>query len=137
MHKVHFGSESEYVKIVVPKTFSSEGWGQATVIISVECFRGEINPWVQAGDFECLSLELRALYETLKGKAEFAPLENQFSLELTALTGGHVELKGYASAHTSHGNKLEFELALDQTYLQRPLARIEEICSHFKPRLDY
>ncbi len=75
MNVIHFGTDSEYVKIGLPHSYSTEGWAQAEVDIAVRCFHGTINPWVEAADLRRFTKALRALYESLQGEAEFSPLE--------------------------------------------------------------
>lgn len=67
MNIIKFGSESEYVKLEIPTSFSTEGWAQISVEIRVNCFSGIINPWIDSADIELFAIGLRKLYETLKG----------------------------------------------------------------------
>jgi hypothetical protein len=127
MTDIHFGTESEYINISLPSSFSDEGWGQAIVEIAVRGFRGIIHPWVETGDFERFTTQLRAMYESLEGQAEFCPLEKQFVLKLVAKSGGHVQASGEAWSQATYENKLEFELQLDQSYLLAPLQDLESL----------
>lgn len=127
MSIIHFGTESEYIKITLPRSYSTEGWAQADVEIAVRCFHGRINPWVEAADFERFTNKLRALYETLQGEAEFSPLEKQFTLKFVGTVGGHVQVAGEAWSQATHENKLEFTLEIDQSYLLAPLRELESL----------
>jgi hypothetical protein len=77
MNTVQFGSESEHVRITLPDSYSIEGWAEADVEIVVQGFQGKLAPWVESADFGIFASQLRVLYESLKGKAEFRPMEGQ------------------------------------------------------------
>jgi len=127
MSVVHIGSDSEYVAITFPASYSTEGWAQADVEISVNCFRGNIRPYIEAKDIGPFTTQLRALYETLKGEASFTPLEQQFTLRIKSVGGGRLHLEGEAWSQAAHENKLAFELELDQSYLPKPLSVLESL----------
>lgn len=129
MNTVQFGSDSEHVRITLPDSYSTEGWAQADVEIAVQGFQGKLAPWVEAADFGIFASQLRVLYETLEGKAELRPMEEQFILLLTASTLGHIKVSGEAWSHATYGSKLEFEFELDQSYLAQPLSELERVQS--------
>jgi hypothetical protein len=122
---INFGTSSEHIRIALPASFSAEGWGQADVDIAVAGFNGRLHPWVERQDFTLFAAQLRQLYETLSGSAEFAPIERQLTFCLTAGVGGHIELSGEALFGPTFQNRLSFKLDLDQTYLREPLQKIE------------
>ncbi|GAB4060898.1 WapI family immunity protein [Uliginosibacterium sediminicola] len=127
MNVIHFGTESEYIKIMLPSSYSTDGWAQASVEIAVNRFRGEINPWMEAVDFELFTKQLRSLYESLRGEAEFTATEQQFNMKLAASTGGHIQITGEAWSLATYENKLSFVLELDQSYLLAPLRVLESL----------
>lgn len=127
MNVIHFGTDSEYIKIMLPRSYSTDGWAQADVEISVHGFQGKINPWVEAADFESFTKKLRALYESLQGEAEFSPLDKQFTLKFVGAGGGHINVTGEAWSQATYENKLTFMLELDQSYLQAPLRELEDL----------
>jgi hypothetical protein len=127
MKVIHFGTDSEYIKITLPHSYSTEGWAQADVEISVNGFQGKINPWVEAADFESFTKTLRALYDSLQGEAEFSPIEKQFTLKFVGAVGGHIHVTGEAWSQATYENKLTFKLELDQSYLQAPLRELENL----------
>ena len=47
---------------------------------------------------------------------------------------GHIALKGLATDAPGTGNRLEFELALDQTYLPSAIGELDEIVRSFPVR---
>jgi hypothetical protein len=127
MNVIHFGTDSKYIKLTLPDSYSTEGWAQARVEIAVHCFRGEISPWVEAVDFELFTKQLRSLYESLQGEANFKPIEQQFTMKLAANTGGHIQVTGEAWSLATYENKLSFVLELDQSYLLAPLRVLESL----------
>ncbi|MGM9428850.1 WapI family immunity protein [Hydrogenophaga sp. MI9] len=129
MNTVHFGSESEYVKIELPNSYLSQGWAQAKVEISVNCFQGSIACFFDAADLESFAKQLRSLYDTLNGLAVLKPLDEQLVLELAATAGGHIKLEGEAWSQARYENRLQFLLALDQSFLPGPLATLEMLAA--------
>jgi len=125
MATIHLGSESEYVKITLRPPYSSEGWCQASVEIAVSCFRGHIEPWLEAGDMERFASQLRRVYESLEGEAKLVPRDEQFTLHVQARVGGHVTVSGVAWSKATFENKLEFGMELDQSFLPSALAQLE------------
>ncbi|MBV8247041.1 MAG: hypothetical protein JO200_01180 [Comamonas sp.] len=129
MSTIHIGSESEYVKITLGLPFSTEGWCEASVEIAVSCFHGRIEVWLDAFAIENFAIQLGAVYESLQGKASLLPLEGQFTLVLHAQTAGHIHVDGTAWSKATCGNKLEFELELDQSFLPKVLVQLQEAIS--------
>src|SRR5690606_23010440 len=107
MNIIKFGSESEYVKLEIPPSFATEGWAQISAEIRVNCFSGTINPWIDSSDIELFTVSLRKLYETLKGEAEFMPLDKQLTLKFESKTGGKISVTGIAWSQARYENKLE------------------------------
>ena len=125
MLDIQFGTETEFVKIKIPDSFLKDGWGQVDVEIAVNCFQGQVRPWIESWDLEQFTKQLRTLYDCLKGKAELSPRDKQFTLKFVAASGGHIEVSGEAWSQASYENKLEFTLDLDQSYLLVPLSELE------------
>jgi hypothetical protein len=119
METLRIGSVHEYLAISCPDGPSDEGWMRTRTEIVVDGFRAEIRPWFQSGDFVAFEAPLRKLYESLEGEAKLDPLEEQLVLTLNARTGGHILLTG--EARSDWGNRLTFEIEMDQSYLLEPL----------------
>lgn len=124
---IHFGSESEYVKIDLPPSYWTDDWAQADVEIAVRGFRGRIRPWVEAADFDIFTAQLRAMYDSLIGEAEFLPREKQFTLKFACGATGHIRVTGEAWSLATYENKLEYVLELDQSFLLAPLQELEAL----------
>lgn len=126
MTPIRFGGDAEYIQITPPETNDRDGWGRADVEIAVRAFNGRICPYVETRDFERFTRQLRGVYETLKGAAEFLPMEKQFTLRIEATGLGQMRLTGEAWSEATYGNKLVFELNLDQTFLKEPLEALTD-----------
>jgi len=127
MQAVHIGSSTEFIEIRLPESYSSEGWAQAEVKLCLRRFRGDIQPWVEAADFERFERELSALYQSLQGEANFEPLDQQFVLRLVGAAGGHIQVTGKAWSEATYGDMLSFSLDIDQSYLQAPIQELQAI----------
>jgi hypothetical protein len=132
MNIVQFGSDAEHIKIQIPESFSLEGWAQTSVEIKVNGFCGVITPYFNTEDFELFLPNLRKLYESLKGSAEFIPLEKQLVLTFEGKSGGHISISGTAWSQASYENKLEFSIEIDQSYLQEPIKILERLVTKNK-----
>lgn len=127
MSVVHFGTETEFVKIKLPDSYCEKGWAQAEVEIAVQCFSGIIRPWLDVEDMVPFTSQLRALYETLSGTAALCPRDEQFTLNFVETAGGHISVTGIAWSEATYGNKLMFDLGIDQTFLPAPLQVLEAL----------
>ncbi len=134
MAVIHIGSESEYSKITLPSSYSTKGWAQADAKTAVHGFHGQVKPWVDGADFEIFTAQLRLVYESLQGEAEFSPIEKQFTLKLVCKVGGHIKVSGTAWSQATCENKLEYVLELDQSYLLGPLRKLEDLLALNKRR---
>lgn len=66
------------------------------------------------------AVNLNELYETLSGSVRLEePYGMHCFLEFTAVTGGHIRIKGYIhnKMGVGYGHELTFENEVDQTYL--------------------
>jgi hypothetical protein len=124
---LHLGSQAEFVRITVPASFSGEGWAQVTFEVSVQCFHGTVQAFLERADLEFFSQSLVPLYESLVGKAELAPVEGQLSLVLSGNGRGAITVSGFALARAAFGSKLQFEFELDQTYLPSVIAELQAL----------
>ena len=111
-----------------------DNWVNVSVSISVGAFAGKYDATFLASDFIGFRAGLQALHELLEGTASFSTIEHQLSLEFTGDGRGHIALKGLAIDASGTGNRLEFELALDQTCLPSALGELDEILRSFPVR---
>lgn len=126
METIYIGTPCEFVSILFLEPLSEEGSVHADVEISVDGFQGRIRPFFEKADFERFANGLREVHRTLQGEAELRPRDEQFVLRLKAARGGHIELEGEAFSKAAYGNRLTFEIALDQTCLPEPIQALEK-----------
>lgn len=112
-----------------------DNWVRVSVLVAVGAFSGEYAATFLTSDFVDFRAGLQALHESLEGNAVFSTLEDQLSLELTVNGRGGIALKGVALDAPCTGNRLEFKLDLDQSYLPSVLEGLDEILGKFPPRV--
>jgi hypothetical protein len=132
MNTLQIGSDSEFVKITLPSSYSRDEWMETQVELSVNGFNGMLKPNFEVIDFKNFLQDLKTIYETLQGRAKLFPREEQFVLTLAVGTTGHVLVTGVAWSRVAYENKLQFEFEIDQTYLVQPISQLETILSHQK-----
>ena len=125
MSIIHIGSESEYVKMALNLPFSIEGWCTANVEIAVPSFHGWIEIYLDESAIKNFAGQLTGMYDSLQGTASLMPLEGQFTLTLNAKTSGHIHAEGTAWSRATCGNKLVFQLELDQSFLPQVLLQLQ------------
>ena len=125
MNTVRFGTNLEFARFVLPVGIPRDGWIEARVEISVEGFRGEISPNFEVYDLRRLLEQLRALYSSLNGSAVFRPREEQLTLEFSADRLGHIQVAGIAWSRATLGNRLEFALEFDQSFLSASIDQLD------------
>lgn len=124
MATIQLGSESEYIRLTLRAPYNTDGWCKARVDIALPCFTGHIEPWLESYDIDRFAGELKRLYESLKGEAKLVPREEQFTVCVKAGMAGHITVSGVAWSKATFGDKLEFTLELDQSYLPSTLAQL-------------
>ncbi|MCG2595419.1 hypothetical protein LZ009_21785 [Ramlibacter sp. XY19] len=124
MEAIRFGTNSEYVAITVPRAIVLDGYGQIGVEISVDGFKGAVAAFVEKDDLNGFLRQLQKVQATLLGTAELKPRDEQFVLKLAPDRLGHICVEGIAWSHPTHGNRLSFELEIDQTFLAEPIRQL-------------
>lgn len=111
-----------------------DNWLVAKVSISVGGFRGKFQASLQAGEVQAFHDGLVALLETLEGRVEFETLEEQLSLALIGDGLGHIRVEGQAMDQAGIGNRLSFNIDMDQTQLQLSVQSLREAIAAFPVR---
>jgi hypothetical protein len=132
MHTVAFGTASEHVSLAFSAKPTRDGWVDSDAEVLVRAFTGRIRPSFEARDLERFLEGLEKLYASLTGSAELNPREEQLVLKFTAAAGGHIHLTGEAWTYARYGNRLEFELELDQTFLPEPISQLKLLLQSWK-----
>jgi hypothetical protein len=114
--------------------YYDDNWVRASVFIAVGAFSGKYTASFLTSELFGFRERLQGLHQSLEGTACFSTLEEQLFLELTGNGRGGIALTGTAIDAPGTGNRLEFELMLDQSYLPSALAGLDEIVSKFPVR---
>ncbi len=85
-------------------------------------------------EIEAFFASLSLFYSDLKGEAEFSTIEGQLEFKLTANALGQVLLTGFAEDLAGGGNRLEFTIKIDQSYLGQTIAELSRVIEYFKSR---
>ena len=97
-------------------------------------FRGKAAATIITSELTKFLAELRQLFETLSGSAEYATMEGQLNLRLAGDGKGHVELRGEVADQPGIGNRLHFALQFDQSQLGSSIRELEKVTSEFPVR---
>ncbi|MGI8603294.1 MAG: WapI family immunity protein [Verrucomicrobiales bacterium] len=114
--------------------YHDDNWLTVQVRVSVGGFRGTVDGAFLTEEFVAFLGQLRPLYESLSGAAEFATLEGQLHLRLTGDRKGHIELVGEVADQPGIGNRLHFTLHFDQSQLGASIHELERVTSEFPIR---
>ena len=114
--------------------YYDDNWLSVRVKVSAGAFSGKFDAAFLTGDFVDFREQLVSLYDSLKGEANFATLEEQLSIRVVGNGRGGLSISGEAIDQPGVGNKLIFEFALDQTSLVSLLGELNEIISLFPVR---
>ena len=104
--------------------FWDDNWLTVEIRVRAGGFRGKAAASIITGELTQFFSELRPLFKTLSGSAEFATMEEQLSLRLVGNGKGHVELRGEVADQAGVGNRLHFTLEFDQSQLVHELERV-------------
>jgi hypothetical protein len=106
-----------------------DNWLRVEIRVRVGGFRGKAAATIITSELTKFLSELRPLFKTLSGSAEFATMEGQLSLRLAGDGKGHVELHGEVADQAGVGNRLHFTLHFDQSQLGASIRELEKVIS--------
>ena len=98
--------------------YHDDNWLSVEVSVKCGAFHGKFPAAFLAGELESFHIQLISLHQTLVGTAKFETLESQLELQATGDGSGHIKISGEALDQAGIGNKLIFEIGIDQTQLQ-------------------
>jgi hypothetical protein len=134
-------SENERIEIDVhgyERAPVGEYWDDNWLVVEIRVraggFRGEAQASIITSELTRFASELRPLFETLAGTAEFTTIEGQLRLRLVGDGKGHIELRGEVSDEPGVGNRLHFALQFDQSQLGKSISELERVASQFPVR---
>ncbi len=114
--------------------YHDDNW--LTVRISVQAggFRGSFDAAIVTDELVTFMNQVRPLFETLHGSAEFTTTEDQVHMRLVGDGKGHIELDGEVMDEPGTGNQLNFILRFDQSQLGRSMHELEKVIAGFPVR---
>jgi hypothetical protein len=114
--------------------YHDDNWLTAKIQVCAGAFRGTVDAAIVTNELANFLAQLRALYENLRGTAEFTTLEEQLHLVLSSDRSGHVELAGDVVDQPGSGNRLNFILHFDPSQLRQSIAELERVADAFPVR---
>jgi hypothetical protein len=106
-------------------------WLRATVHVRAGGFRGSIDGDIRADELAAFCGKLARLQESLEGVADFDTLEDWLSIRATGDGQGHIEIRCTVLDQPGIGNKLEFTLVSDQTFVKQAVNQLREATKAF------
>lgn len=114
--------------------YHDNNWLTATIDVSAGGFRGKADVSMLTEELVSFLGQVKALFKALEDVAELTTLEQQIYLRLTGNGKGHIEMKGELGEMPETGNRLHFELKLDQTDLATSIRDLERVTAQFPVR---
>jgi hypothetical protein len=83
-----------------------DNWLTISIFVQAGGFNGKVHGAISTDELTLLLKQLRTLYETLAGTAEFTTMEGQLYLLFRGDGKGHIELEGKLADQPGIGNRL-------------------------------
>ena len=106
-------------------------WLTSPVTLTVGAFTAKISAGLRAEELVGFRHGLDVLYESLQGEAVLDSLEDWLHLRAVGDGYGHVKIAGEVTDSPGTGNRLAFELRLDQTFLPAIIDALRTIEEHY------
>ena len=114
------GENSEFIRVSVTRVSRHELFS-TDVEVAVGHFRGSYRADFESYAFSEFHKQLAILNKTVSGSAVFTSREGQLELTLKCDDLGHIHVSGEAMDLAGTGNRLLFELGIDQTHIPKIL----------------
>jgi hypothetical protein len=114
--------------------YHDANWLTSQIQVCAGGFRGKADAAIVTEELEAFLTQLRPLYNTLLGTAQFSTMEGQLLLRLIGDGKGHIELTGEVAGRPGIGNRLNFTLQFDQSQLGASIRDLEKVTSEFPVR---
>lgn len=106
-------------------------WLDAEITLRVGAFQAAYEAQLRTEELGRFRDALRRLYEDLTGEAAFESMERWLRLQMVGDGRGHITVTGEAMDAPGMGNRLTFQLELDQTELPEMLRALDAILRDF------
>ncbi len=97
-------------------------------------FQGKVPTTILTSDLINFLAELRPVFETLCGSAQFETGEGRLHVRLTAHGASDIEVLGEAADPRVRGNRLHFALRFGQFQLGESIRELEQVAARFPVR---
>ena len=114
--------------------YHDDNWLTVEIRVQAGGFHGKAGAAIVTDELFRFASQLRLLYETLSGSAEFTTMDEQLSLRLAGDGKGHIELRGTVADQPGIGNRLQFTLQFDQSQLGTSIRELEAVTLQFPVR---
>jgi len=114
--------------------YHDDNWLKVEIRVGVGGFHGTVDAAILTDELAAFLRQLRPLFESLRGMAEFTTLEGQLHLRLAGDGKGHIELVGDVADQAGIGNRLHFTLDFDQSQLGASIRELETVVAAFPIR---
>jgi hypothetical protein len=139
MHEILICADhGEFLKLSVAGRSHSDcndywdgNWLRATVDVRASGFRGSVDGDIRAGELVAFCGQLAQLQKSLQGVAGYDTLADWLSIRATGDGLGHIEIRCVVLYQPGIGNKLEFTLASDQTFMKQTIDQLTEATKAF------
>lgn len=108
-----------------------KNWIHSRITIKAGAFRGQFFCDLMTIDFELFKRELKKIYDSLKGCAEFKTPEAQIYIQIKGDGLGHFTVDCDVIDQVGVGNSLSLEMALDQTQIPAFVRQLDNIVKRF------
>ena len=130
-------SEYEQIKFTHASTHANkepEGfdWVKTSVSIKVGGFSGNVELMLTLSEIRNFKNQIENIYNNLRGMAQLKTIEDQIELNIGIDDLGHIKLTGYLKDDVSSGNKLNFEMDLDQSFLPKTLSELNSTLTFYE-----
>jgi len=114
--------------------YHDDNWLRVRVTVHAGAFSASYDAAFLTEELARFREQLETLYQSLRGQAEFATLEGQLSLLLTVDERGEVLVRGVAIDVPGTGNRLQFQLTLDQSHLRSAIDELRQVTDRYPIR---
>ena|ERR1051326_564963 len=114
--------------------YHDDNWLRVSITVRVGGFSGRAGASIVTDELVRFAEQLHQLHEQLSGSAEFTTLEGQLSLALGCDARGHVTLHGEVLDQAGIGNRLSFQLDLDQSFIHQSIRELDAVITAFPVR---
>ena len=108
-----------------------QNWLKCYITVKGGRFQGQYEAELMRVDFDTFNQDLKRIYNDLKGCARFTCLESQLEIIMEGDGLGHFVIHCIAMDQPGVGGKLEFDMAIDQTYLPNLIRQLEMILDRY------